>query len=156
MPTESSLWLLSSGWVCWPLLCHPFCIYERCLDSNPESCRCKQAGAIYVYTDNKIKWNFPHIYMGAVAKSYKRQGFKIYEEMRKYIVIYEEAVSHIWLCNCSLLDFWGQFCFLFYQCTNLSTHLPIFNFWLIFSCIYWGMKNKENWPATEEGTIRRV
>jgi hypothetical protein len=27
--------------VCWPLLClcRPFCIFERCLDSNPESCR---------------------------------------------------------------------------------------------------------------------
>jgi hypothetical protein len=34
--------------VCWSLLCltgmcHPFCIFERCLDSNPESCRSKQA-----------------------------------------------------------------------------------------------------------------
>ncbi len=35
--------------------------------------------------------------------------------MRKYLVIYEEAVSHIWLCNRSLLDIWGKFCFLFYQ-----------------------------------------
>jgi hypothetical protein len=33
--------------------------------------------------------------MGAVAKSYKRKGFLIYEEMRKHLVIYEEAVSHI-------------------------------------------------------------
>ncbi len=31
--------------MCWPLLClcGPFCIFERCLDSNPESCRSKQA-----------------------------------------------------------------------------------------------------------------
>jgi hypothetical protein len=31
--------------MCWPLLClcRPFCIFERCLDSNPESCRSKQA-----------------------------------------------------------------------------------------------------------------
>jgi hypothetical protein len=31
--------------VCWPLLClcRPFCIIERCLDSNPESCCSKQA-----------------------------------------------------------------------------------------------------------------
>ncbi len=31
--------------VYWPLLClcRPFCIFERCLDSNPESCRSKQA-----------------------------------------------------------------------------------------------------------------
>jgi hypothetical protein len=38
--------------------------------------------------------------MGAVAKSYMRKGFLIYEEMRKYLVMYVEAVS-----NCSLLDF---------------------------------------------------
>ncbi len=30
--------------------------------------------------------------MGAVAKTYMRKGFLIYEEMRKYLVIYEEAV----------------------------------------------------------------
>jgi hypothetical protein len=34
--------------------------------------------------------------MGAVAKSYTRKGFLIYnEEMRKYLAIYEEAVSYI-------------------------------------------------------------
>jgi hypothetical protein len=31
----------------------------------------------------------------AVAKSYMRKGFLIYEEMRKYFPTYEEAVSHI-------------------------------------------------------------
>ncbi len=31
--------------VCWLLLClcRPFCMFERCLDSNPESCRSKHA-----------------------------------------------------------------------------------------------------------------
>jgi hypothetical protein len=33
--------------------------------------------------------------MGAVAKSYMMKDFLIYEEMRKYLVKYEEAVSHI-------------------------------------------------------------
>jgi hypothetical protein len=33
--------------------------------------------------------------MGAVAKSYMRKGILIYEKMRKYLVIYEEAVSNI-------------------------------------------------------------
>ncbi len=33
--------------------------------------------------------------MGSGAKSYMRKGFLIYEEMHKYLVIYEEAVSHI-------------------------------------------------------------
>ncbi len=29
--------------------------------------------------------------MGSVAKSYMRKGFLIYDEMRKYLTIYEEA-----------------------------------------------------------------
>ncbi len=39
------LYIFLAARVCWPLFClHcPFCIYERCLDSNPESCRSKQA-----------------------------------------------------------------------------------------------------------------
>ncbi len=34
--------------VCWPLLClcRPFCTFERYLDSNPECCRVKHAGAL--------------------------------------------------------------------------------------------------------------
>ncbi len=42
---------------------------------------------------------YKEIKMGAVAKSYMREGFLIYEEVRKCLVIYEEAVSHKWLCN---------------------------------------------------------
>jgi hypothetical protein len=38
--------------------------------------------------------------MGAVAK-----GLLIYEKMRKYLVIYQEAVSHLCLCNRSRLNF---------------------------------------------------
>ncbi len=34
-----------------------------------------------------------------------RKGFLIYEKMRKYFPRYEEAVSHIWLWNCSILNF---------------------------------------------------
>jgi len=33
--------------------------------------------------------------MGAVVKSYMRKGFLIYEEMRKYLVIYKVAVCPI-------------------------------------------------------------
>jgi hypothetical protein len=33
--------------------------------------------------------------MGAVAKSYMRKGFLIYEEVRTYLVIHEETVSHV-------------------------------------------------------------
>jgi hypothetical protein len=60
------------------------------------------------YTDKKGKKIFL-IYkenqMGSVAKSYMRKGFLIYEEWRKYLTIYEEAVSHLGLCNRSHLNF---------------------------------------------------
>jgi hypothetical protein len=50
------------------------------------------------YTDkkeNKIFLIYKEIQMGSGAKSYMRKGFLIYEEMRKYFTINEEAVSHI-------------------------------------------------------------
>jgi hypothetical protein len=34
-----------------------------------------------------------------------RKGFLIYEEMRKYFPRHAEVVSHIRLCNCSILNF---------------------------------------------------
>jgi hypothetical protein len=49
-----------------------------------------------VLTDKIENQNFlryKEIQSGAVAKSYMRKGFLIYEEMRKYFPIYEEAVS---------------------------------------------------------------
>jgi hypothetical protein len=51
-----------------------------------------------MYTDkkeNQILLIYKEIQGGAVAKSYMRKGFLIYEEMRKYFPIYEEAFSHI-------------------------------------------------------------
>ncbi len=60
------------------------------------------------YTDkqeNQIFLIYKEIQSGAVAKTYMRKGFLIYEEMRKYFPIYEEAVSHILLCNCSIMNF---------------------------------------------------
>jgi hypothetical protein len=50
------------------------------------------------YTDKKENEIFlinKEFQMGLVAKSYMRKGFLIYEEMRKYLTTYEEAVSHI-------------------------------------------------------------
>jgi hypothetical protein len=46
--------------------------------------------------EKKIFLIYKEIQMGAVAKSYTcmRKGFLIYEEMSKYLVIYEEDVSH--------------------------------------------------------------
>ena len=50
------------------------------------------------YTDKKENQIFvinKEIQCGAVAKSYMRKGFLIYEEIRKYFPIYEEAVSTV-------------------------------------------------------------
>ncbi len=44
--------------------------------------------------ENKIFLKYKEIQSGAVAKSYLRKSFLIFEEMRKYFPIYEEAVSH--------------------------------------------------------------
>jgi hypothetical protein len=55
--------------------------------------------------ENQIFLMCKEIKNGAVAKSYMRKGFLIYEEMRKYLTVYEETVSHMWLCNCSILSF---------------------------------------------------
>ncbi len=38
-------------------------------------------------------------------QSHYEEGFLIYEEMRKYLVLFKEAVSHIWLCNRSRMNF---------------------------------------------------
>jgi hypothetical protein len=57
--------------------------------------------------------------MGSGAKSYMRKGFLIYAEMRKYLVIYEEAVSHNRLGSSSILElliYEENFVFFFYQC----------------------------------------
>ncbi len=45
--------------------------------------------------ENKIFLINKEIQMASVAKSYMRKGFLIYEERRKYLTIYEEAVSHL-------------------------------------------------------------
>jgi hypothetical protein len=45
--------------------------------------------------ENKIFLIYKEIQSGTDAKSYMRKGFLIYEEMRKYFPICEEAVCHI-------------------------------------------------------------
>ncbi len=45
--------------------------------------------------ENKIFLIYKEIQMGSGAKSYTRKGFLIYEKMRKFFPIYEEAVSHM-------------------------------------------------------------
>ncbi len=47
-----------------------------------------------VKNEKKIFLIYKEIQKGSDGKSYLRKDFLIYEEMRKYLVIYEEAVSH--------------------------------------------------------------
>jgi hypothetical protein len=61
-------------------------------------CSLLNAKRIEDYTDKKVNQIFliyKEIRNAAVAKSYMRQGFLIYEKIRKYLTIYEEAISHI-------------------------------------------------------------
>ncbi len=46
-------------------------------------------------TDKDIFFIQREIQIGSVAKSYMKKVFLIYEEMRQYLTIYEEAVVHI-------------------------------------------------------------
>jgi hypothetical protein len=45
--------------------------------------------------ENQIFLEYKEIQNGAVAKSITRKGFLKYDQMRKYLTIYEKAVSHI-------------------------------------------------------------
>jgi thiamine kinase-like enzyme len=45
--------------------------------------------------ENQIFLIYKEIQNGALAKSYVRKGFLRYDEIRKYLATYEEAVSHI-------------------------------------------------------------
>ncbi len=53
-------------------------------------------GSSLSHTDKKenlIFLIYKEIQNGAIAKSYMRKGFLIYEEMRKYLAMYEEVVT---------------------------------------------------------------
>ncbi len=103
--------LTCSTSIAWPVApaCVPWSCEARWLLhlSPPPSWYSEHLNRVYItkctYTYTVKKEN--EIQMGSVAKSNMRKGFLKYEEMRKYLTIYEKAVSHIWLCNWSLLNF---------------------------------------------------
>jgi hypothetical protein len=58
--------------------------------------RIKELDTALIKKENKIFLIYREIQSGAVAKSFMRKCFLIYEEMRKYFTtIYKEAVSHL-------------------------------------------------------------
>ncbi len=83
-----------------PLLCRPLrsIAPQSHLSGNFSNDQNDDDIEISIYTDKKENLFFfiyKEILSGAVAKSYMRKGFLIYEIMRKYFPIDEEAVSHI-------------------------------------------------------------
>ncbi len=106
----------------------------KCLLSIPSCpsivCKFSSCQACYdliLHTDKKKKnfFLYKEIQVGAVAKSYMRKGFLIYKEMRKFLVIYEKAISHIRVCNLSLLDFLiyeENFVFFFISAGTITIH----------------------------------
>jgi hypothetical protein len=66
--------------------------------------------SLYAYEGTLIKRKrnfliYKEFQTGSVAMSYMRKGFLIHEEMLKHLTKNEEAVSHIWPCNRSLMNF---------------------------------------------------
>jgi hypothetical protein len=49
--------------------------------------------------ENQIFLIYKEIQSGAVTQTFMRKSFLIYEEIRKYSPIYEEAVSHIYFAT---------------------------------------------------------
>jgi hypothetical protein len=68
--------------------------YRYCVDKKIQEIHFHLVGKIIkTYTDkkeNQIFLIYKEIKNGAVAKSYMRKGFLIFEEMRKYLIIYED------------------------------------------------------------------
>ncbi len=61
--------------------------------------------------------------MGSGSKSYMRKSFLIYEKMRKYFTIYEEAVSHTCLAPSQFPYIWGK-CYFFFLSVHAGNCLP--------------------------------
>jgi hypothetical protein len=75
-----------------------------------------QAFTVYFTLVNKfgkIFLTYKEICKGAGAKSNMRKGFLILEEMREYLVIYKESVSHITYMSMTLIPLPSKFSFLF-------------------------------------------
>ncbi len=89
------------------LLCHLKFIISATIIEKPKLLECPPDVA-FPWTDkkeNQIFLIYKEIQNGAVAKSYMTNGFLICGEIFAHFLIYYEALPHIWLCNCSTLNF---------------------------------------------------
>ncbi len=109
--------------------------------------------------ENEIFLTYKQFLSGAVAKSYMRKGFLKYEEMHKYFPIYEEAVSHIWLCNCSILNILiYEENWFFNQCMYVScaTHWVLDYLLLVETIAFWMFYNLRLEPGELSFTSSRI
>ncbi len=67
--------------------------------------QCRSYGRWTDKKENQAFLIYQEIQNGAVAKSYMTNGLLIYGEIFTHFLIYEEALPHIWLCNCCTLNF---------------------------------------------------
>ncbi len=78
-----------------------------------------------------------------------RKGFLIYEEMCKYLVIYEEAFSLIWLCNWSLVNFLiYEENFLFFLSVYSATYRP-----REATCYHWAINHLRTPTSSNQLTL---
>jgi hypothetical protein len=114
--------------------------------------------ACSVKKENEIFLKYKDIQMGPVQKSYMKKSFLIYEEMRKYLTIYEVAVSHIWLCNRSIPSefpyVWGKILFSFLISVNIERVSFLFFLWLP-SLSVWPSLPKRNEEKHKTGRLYR-
>jgi len=82
--------------------------------------------------EKKIFLIYKEIQSGAVAKSFMRKGFLIFpnisQYMRRPLVIYDFATAPLWIPY-----IWGQFYFIFYQCSFRQASFVLFIFPFLFS-----------------------
>jgi hypothetical protein len=99
--------------VCWPLLClcRTFCIFERCLDSNPESCCSMQGRYELSHPSPSLNTHFPGL--ATHLPKYSHQSpcwlritpFMFCVGNFANLIIFTsklEEVAHIWAFTCRL------------------------------------------------------
>jgi hypothetical protein len=70
-----------------------FSLTANTLQRKSDLCAHRKETACTDKKDKEIFIIYNEIQVRSVAKSYMRKGFLIYEEMRKYLTIFVEAVS---------------------------------------------------------------
>ncbi len=106
--------------------------------------RCVQLRLVTVtFCDVNVVWCYVLSQYRKFRWESRRKGFLIFEEKGKYLTIYEEAVSHIWLCTRSLLN-------------SLNMRKIFFSFFSVQRRATWGWQSSQSlmMKAAAEATRR--